>query len=104
MVPRSRAARDFLRAPVLLVQRAALDGLVDRADELRCSASAVSASPASTAACEAAEVGLDRRRVAAVLEPLALGAQDPLLLGGMLAMTWKRRGLERTAAAMRAAY
>jgi len=31
---------------------------------------------------EPAEVGLDRGRVAAVLEPLALGALDPLFLGG----------------------
>ena len=31
---------------------------------------------------EPAEVGLDRRGVTAILEPLALGAEDPLLLGG----------------------
>ena len=74
---RSFAARDFLRAPVF-----------------RCSAPRLTALSIVRTSCgarswrsrrrrrdgglEAAEVRLDRRRVAAVLEPLTLGAQDAL--------------------------
>ena len=48
---------------------------------MRCSVAAVAVARGDRF-LEAAEVGLDRRGVAAVLEPFALGAQDPLLLGG----------------------
>jgi hypothetical protein len=41
---------------------------------------------------QAAEVRLDRRRVPAILDPLALGAKDALLLGGDVGHTCERRG------------
>ena len=71
-----RAAEDLRRAgllpsPGVLVQRAALDGLVDRRDELAVRLSGV-ALAAGDGLGQAAEVGLDRGGVAAVLEPLAL--------------------------------
>ena len=68
------------------VQRAALDGLVDRALQAHVLGLGGRASPLLHGRFEVAEVGLDRRGVAAVLEALALGAQDALLLGMMLAM------------------
>src|SRR5581483_344112 len=70
----------LLASPGVAVKRAALDGLVDRRDELAVGLRGV-ALVALDGGGQAAEVGLDRRGVAAVLEPLALGAQDPLLLG-----------------------
>ena len=77
---RSVAARDFLRAPVLRCSAPRLTALSIVWTSARCSASAVSSSPARDRGLEAAEVRLDRRRVAAVLETLALGAEDALLL------------------------
>ena len=62
------------------VQRAALDGLVDRPHELAVLGVGAFVVARGDRALEAAEVRLDLRGVAAVLEPLALGPQDPLLL------------------------
>ena len=74
-----RAARDFLRAPVLRCSAPRLTALSIVATSSRCSARR-SPVAALDGRLEATEVGLDRRGVAAVLEPLALGAQDALLL------------------------
>ena len=75
-----RAARDFLRAPVLRCSAPRLTAL-----SIVSTSCGARSRPRRVAArdgrLEAAEVGLDRGGVAAVLEPLALGAQDPLLLG-----------------------
>src|SRR4051812_33357733 len=79
-------ARAHLRRPRLLaragvaMQRAALDGLVDRADELSVLRVGRGGVAARDRGPQAAEVRPDRRRVSAVLEALALGALDPLLL------------------------
>src|SRR5690606_2677052 len=64
------------------VERAALDGLVDRLDQVEMGRSSViSVATVGNSRLEATEVGLDRRRVAAVLLPLTLSAKDALLLG-----------------------
>ena len=79
--PRSRrAARDFLRAPVLRCRAPRLTALSIVFTSVRCSASAVVGVAGGDRGLEATEVGLDRRRVAAVLQALALGPQDALLL------------------------
>ena len=76
----ARAACDFLRAPALLVQRAARDRLVDQADErlvLRLDRLGVALG------CDRREPlrqRLDRRAVAQVLQPLFGGDPDALLL------------------------
>src|SRR3954454_7364981 len=70
LLPRARVA----------VQRAALDGLVDRAHELAVLGVGGLGVSALDRGLQAAEIRLDRRRVAAVLETLALGADDALLL------------------------
>src|SRR3954469_5184225 len=57
----------------------ALDGLVDRRNEL--AMRGVGLGLVATGALQAAEQRLDLRRVPAVLRALALRAQDPLLLG-----------------------
>ena len=75
------AARDFLRAPVLRCSAPRLTALSIVADQLAVRRLGGVAVAALRRRLEAAEVGLDRGGVAAVLEPLALGAQDPLLLG-----------------------
>ena len=64
----------------VLVQRAALDGLVDRRHERQVLGVGELVVLGGDGGFEAAEVRADRRRVVAVLEALALGAQDPLLL------------------------
>src|SRR5436190_11606828 len=63
------------------VQRAALDGLVDGRRQRRELAVGRRIVALGDGRLEAAEVRADRRRVAAVLEALALRAQDALLLG-----------------------
>ena len=77
----ARAARDFLRAPVLRCSAPRLTALSISWTSRRCSASARVVVAGLDRGLEAAEVGLDRRRVVAVLEALALGAQVALLLG-----------------------
>ncbi len=79
------AAAQLRRARLLagagvLVQRAALDGLVDQPDQLAVLGLGGIVVATLDSSLEAAEVRLDRRRVAPVLEPLTLGAEDPLLL------------------------
>src|SRR5215210_4091131 len=71
----ARGAR-LLASAGVLVQRPALDGLVDRADELAVLGVGGRVVAGLDRGLEAAEVGLDRRRVATVLEPLALRAQN----------------------------
>jgi hypothetical protein len=84
--PERSAAADaggpsLLAGAGVAVKRAALDGLVDRRLEPAMLDLGGLGVALGDRALEAAEVGLDRRGVAAVLQPLALGAQDPLLLG-----------------------
>src|SRR3954465_10117178 len=74
-----RGARLLPRARVAM-QRAALDGLVDRPHELAVLGVGGLGVASLDRDLQAAEVGLDRRRVAAVLEALALRAEDALLL------------------------
>src|SRR4051794_21361463 len=74
-----RGARLLARARVA-VQRAALDGLVDRPHELTVLGVGDLGVPALDRGLQAAEVRLDRRRVAAVLEALALGPEGGVLL------------------------
>ena len=62
------------------MQSAALDGLVDRLDELAVLDVGLRTVTRRDRRLETAEEGLDLRRVAAVFETLALGAQNPLLL------------------------
>ena len=70
----------LLARAVVPVQRAALDGLVDRLHEARGARRRPLVVAVGDGGLEAAEVGLDRGGVAAVLLPLALGAEDALLL------------------------
>ena len=77
---RMRAARAFLRAPLRAWRAPLLDGLVDPRDELAMLARRPRRRRRATAPLEAAEMRLDRARQAPVLDPLALGARDPLLL------------------------
>jgi hypothetical protein len=65
---------------VVAVNRATLDGLVDRRDEIAVRRVGSCVVAVFDERLEAAEVRLDRRGVLAVLETLALGAQDALLL------------------------
>ncbi len=62
------------------MQRSALDGLVDRLDELAMLGVRLRAVAIGHGSLEPAEERLDLGGVAAVLESLALGARDPLLL------------------------
>src|SRR5215216_7869479 len=63
------------------VQRAALDGLVDQLHQLAVLVVGPLGLAAGDGGLQAAEVRLDRRRVAPVLAALARRAQDALLLG-----------------------
>src|SRR5690242_5791151 len=63
------------------VQGAALDRLVDRAYELAMLGVGGGLIATGDGGLQPAEVGLDLGGVAAVLQALTLGAQDPLLLG-----------------------
>jgi hypothetical protein len=62
------------------VQRAALDGLVDRPHQRQVLGLRRVGVTGCDRGLEAAEEGLDRRRVAAVLQALAFGPEDALLL------------------------
>jgi hypothetical protein len=62
------------------VHGAALDGLVDQADELGVLGIGDGVVAGGDGGLEAAEVRAHRRGVVAVLEALALRAKDPLLL------------------------
>src|SRR5436190_19681500 len=73
------------------VQGAALDGLVDRRRQLLELAVGRCVVALGDGRLEAAEVRTDRRRVAAVLEALALRAQDALLLGMNVGHVVRRR-------------
>src|SRR5437764_4112012 len=64
----------LLARTVVAVDRAGLDGLVDRLDEQPVLALGGGVVAGRDGALEPAEVGLDPRGVAAVLEPLARGA------------------------------
>ena len=77
---RTRAARDFLCAPVLRCSAPRLTALSIVLTSSRCVGVGGCVVAALHERLEAAEVGLDRRGVVAVLQALALGAQDPLLL------------------------
>jgi hypothetical protein len=77
--PHARRARLLARAGVA-VQRTALDGLVDRLDQLAMLDLRLVSVAGRHRRLEAAEERLDLGGVAAVLESLAFGAQDPLLL------------------------
>ncbi len=77
---RARAARLFLRAPVLRCSAPRLTAVSMRLTSPRCSVSAACSSPLCTAASRRRKQRLDRRGVATVLQALALGAQDALLL------------------------
>src|SRR4051794_21829858 len=72
----------LLAGAVVAVQRAGLDRLVDQRDELAVIGVGLLVLPGFDRAGQATEVRLDRRRVAAVLEALAVGAGDALFLGG----------------------
>ena len=78
---RTRAARAFLRAPVLRCSAPRLTALSIVDVSFANSAVGGRVVALGDGRLEAAEVGADRRRVAAILEALALGAQDALLLG-----------------------
>ena len=69
---RRRAARDFLRAALLRMKRAVLGRLVDLRDQRPVLGVDRVAVVRLDGALETAEVGLDGRGAAAVLEPLAL--------------------------------
>jgi hypothetical protein len=62
------------------MQGPALDGLVDRADERAVLGLRGLRVARGDRGLEPAEEGLDRRGVAAILEALALGPEDSLLL------------------------
>ena len=89
-----RGAGLLARAGVA-VQGAALDRLVDQGDQLAVLGVGRVVVALADRGLQAAEVRLDRRRVAAVLDALALGAQDALLLGGDVGHTCERRGSRR---------
>src|SRR5438876_3270178 len=76
----ARRARLLVRARVA-VQRAALDGLVDRALQAHVLGLGGRLVAARHGVGEGVEVGLDRGGVVAVLRALALAAEDALLLG-----------------------
>ena len=78
--PRERAARDFWWAPVLRCSAPRLTALSIVLTSSRCVGLRLGVIACVDVRLQAAEVGLDRRGVAAVLQALALGAQDPLLL------------------------
>jgi hypothetical protein len=63
------------------MQRAALDALVDHADQRAVLGVGGRIVAAGDGGLETTEVRLDRRGVAAVLKPLTLGALNALLLG-----------------------
>jgi hypothetical protein len=62
------------------MQRAALDRLVDQLHDAAVLGVGKLGVAGGGRGLEAAEIGLDRRRVAPVLAALALGAQDALFL------------------------
>src|ERR1700722_8140197 len=62
------------------MQGTTLDGLVDRLHQSAVFAVGDGFVAARDCRLERTEVGLDRRGVATILEPLSLGALDPLLL------------------------
>src|SRR3954452_17791353 len=70
----------LLARAVVAVERADLDCLVDGLDQLAVFLGRLRVVAGGDGGLEAAEVGLDRRRVAAGLETLALGTKDALLL------------------------
>src|SRR3954451_1498407 len=70
----------LLARTVVAVQRAGLHGLVDERQQLAVIGVGLGVVLGLDGRDQAPEVRLDRRGVAAVLETLALGAQDPLLL------------------------
>src|SRR6185437_1119599 len=70
----------LLPGAIVAVERPSLDSLVDRLDQHAVLRLGDVVLPLGDGSLEPAEVGLDRGGVAAVLEPLTLRAQDPLLL------------------------
>ena len=90
----ARRAR-LLAGAVVAVQRSALDGLVDRLDEHAVLGLGDIVGAVGNRPLQPAKVRLDRRRVAAVLEPLTLGTQDPLLLGVDVGHDERSRGQPR---------
>src|ERR1700759_1294306 len=70
----------LLARAVVAVDRAGLDGFVDRLHERTVLGLRGGVVARGTARLEPAEVSLDTRGVAAVLEPLTRGTLDPLLL------------------------
>src|SRR5205085_12409166 len=79
-VSHGRGSR-LLALPVVRGQGAALDRLVDRADELAVVSVGTGIVAGGHPVLQPAQVGLDARRVLAVLQALALGALDSLDLG-----------------------
>src|SRR5207248_11058217 len=75
----ARRAR-LLAGAVVAVDRAPLDRLVDRLHQRAVLDVDRGAVATGDRVLETAEVGLDLGRVAAVLQPLTLGAEDALLL------------------------
>ena len=71
----------LLTCACIPVQGATLDGLVDRAHEATVLGLGGIAVALLGERFQATKVGLDRRGVFAVLQTLALGAEDALLLG-----------------------
>src|SRR5205085_5385868 len=87
----------------IAVQRAALDSLVDRALHAHVLGIRSLLVASLHRIRQPAQVGLDGRRVPAVLEPLALRAQDALLLGVDVGHGDSREAPARTAMARRGA-
>ena len=77
---RTRVARDFLRAPVLRCSAPRLTALSIVLTSVVMLGVGERVVLGGDGGLEATEVRPDRRGVVAVLEALALGAQDPLLL------------------------
>ena len=75
-----RAARAFLRAPLLRCSAPALTALSMRETRLRYSSSACVGVAVADGCLEAAEPRLHLGCAAAILEPLALRPVDPLFL------------------------
>ena len=84
---RTRAARAFLRAPVLRCSAPRLTPLSMTSYERAVLRVGIRVVTAGDSGLQATEVRLDRRGVAAVLEPLTLGAQMRFFWDAMLAMT-----------------
>ena len=75
-----RAARDFLRAPLLRCSAPDFTALSMRETSVRNSSSARVASPLADRRFQPAEPGLDLRGAAPILETLALRPMNPLFL------------------------